>query len=157
MVTRFNEKTWKELEMYKREHRVDKPIFATPIRIKNNVPVKGDVFVFEMRNDLNEIMGISWIKNYIYADKYYPIYSDGNYNRYIYKGQYRISREDMSLDEIKIMNVFDALVFKGYDHVKRGQGIGRMPEKKCKGLKIGEKTLEECVKEMFIERGYLQI
>jgi len=155
MVTRFNYKTWWELQNFKRKNGITNPIYASPIRINQQLPIKGIVLVLEMRNDINKIMGVSLIMNYIYADRHYHIYSEGNYNRYIYKGKYRIDREEMNIKEEKIMQLLDAIVFKGYDHVKRGQGIARLPEKKSKGIKIDNKSLGKCIKDMFIERNYV--
>ena len=51
------------------------------------------VFVIEMNNERNKIEGIGLIKNRIETLQKYYIYSEQNYNRYIYKGEYRIGRE----------------------------------------------------------------
>jgi hypothetical protein len=64
----------------------------------------------------------------VFADKYYKIYSDGNYNRYTYKSTYRIDVSELSEQEKKIVAIFHVLLFKCIRHVKRQQGITKMPD-----------------------------
>ena len=81
------------------------------------------MFILEMNNDENSVKGVGLVKNAIMIGQYYKIYSEGNYNRFTYKGDYRIDRKDMTEEEEKIMTIFDVLLFKGETHLKRGQGI----------------------------------
>jgi len=127
-TTRFNNQTLSEnAHYYRREINENGCLYGSPIRMKGHIHVKADVMVLEMNNSENKIVGIGWIKNYVYMDKYYKIYSDGNYNRYIYKGKYRIQRHEFHEDEMKIIEVLEYLLFYGSKHSKRGQGICEIP------------------------------
>ena len=149
MVTRFNTKTWNEFLRYRDKKDIKGYIYGTPVRIKNNIPVDEILIVFEMHNDLNKVMGISLVKNYLRMDKIFSIYSDNNYNRYVYYGKKRVDREAMTEQENKIMEIFDIILFKGYTHLKRGQGISLIPEKLYNKYKIDDKTLTECLMKIF--------
>jgi hypothetical protein len=84
------------------------------------------MFVLEMNNDTNKIIGIGMVRNHPYVNKY-SVYSEGNYNRYVYVGKTRIDRESMTEEEERIMTVFDILCFTGNKHMKRGQGLKSFP------------------------------
>ncbi len=155
MVTRYNNETWGQLLTY-RENQIESGgmglhdcIYCAPIRVKESIPVNELMIVFEMNNDTNEVMGLGLVKNYVYADKKYPIYKDKNYHRYIYKGKYRIKREDMKEKEEIYMKIFDLLLFKGKTHLKRGQGLSEIPEKLYGNIKIGKDPIINLIREMF--------
>ena len=84
------------------------------------------MFVLEMNNDTNQIVGIGMVKNRAIRDKY-KVYENGNYNRYVFVGNNRIDRTDMNDDEESVMQLFDRLCFKGNRHMKRGQGLRSFP------------------------------
>jgi hypothetical protein len=84
------------------------------------------MFVVEMNNDLNRIMGIGFVRNRPYVRKY-AVYSNMNYNRYVYVGKYRIDRAEMSVAEEFVMKWLDLVCFKGANHMKRGQGMTAFP------------------------------
>jgi len=84
------------------------------------------MFILEMNNDTNQIMGIGLVRNHPILNKYH-VYDNGNYNRYVYVGKNRIDRADMSEKEEQIMKVFDILCFTGNRHMKRGQGLKSFP------------------------------
>ena len=126
-TTRFNTKTWNENEKWREKNDWKGCIYGTPTQISEKVVPLTPIFILEMHNDENLIQGIGLIKNAVSVDRYYKIYSEGNYNRYTYKSEYRIGRKDMTEYEEKIMTIFDTLVFKGEKHLKRGQGIIAVP------------------------------
>jgi len=127
-TTRFNSRTWEENKQWREKNKHEGCIYGSPMRIKENIYVGDLVFILEMNNDINKIEGIGIIKNTVYADKSYRIYKDGNYNRFIYKSDYRIDRKQLTRYEEKILELFDILVFKGSKHLKRGQGITQIPK-----------------------------
>lgn len=126
-TTRFNEKTWKENCRWREKNNWKGCIYGTPKQVSESISLFVPMFILEMHNDENLIQGIGLIKNAVSVDRYYKIYSEGNYNRYTYKSEYRIGRKDMTEYEEKIMTIFDTLVFKGEKHLKRGQGIIAVP------------------------------
>jgi hypothetical protein len=84
------------------------------------------MFVLEMNNDTNKIIGIGMVRNHPVVNKY-SVYSEGNYNRYVFVGKTRIDRSEMDEEEERIMKVFDILCFTGNKHMKRGQGLRLFP------------------------------
>lgn len=130
VTTRFNTKTWEERNQWLEKHQWKGAIYGLPLRVKENV--KSTMIVLEMHNDDNEIKAISLVKKTLVSDKAYHIYSDGNFNRYIYKSRYRIILSDieatMTPYDKKIITIFNQLLFKGACHFKRQQGITAVPD-----------------------------
>jgi hypothetical protein len=126
VTSRFNTKTWQENETFRKTHPNIKCIYGAPDPIKRDIPIDTSLFVLEMNNDTNKIVGIGKIENRPSRTNY-RIYSDGNYNRFKYVGNQHISREEMTEEEDEIMQVFDILCFKGNRHMKRGQGLKAFP------------------------------
>jgi hypothetical protein len=127
--TRFNNYTWNENLNYRNKIHHDGCIYGCPQSISTKIPEESLLYIFEMNNSLNRIEGIGVIKNKIYYDNYYKIYSDGNYNRFVYRSNYRIDREHLEVNYPDILTLFELLLFKGKTHLKRGFGITRVPEK----------------------------
>jgi hypothetical protein len=127
-TTRFNNDTFKQ----NRDYCINKSnlYYGTPIPMKDKIKKDYFVFVLEMNNDENKIMGLGIIKNTIInQSKNHLIYKDRNYNRFIYKGYSRIDRSQIK-DEysIKVFEILDLLLFKGSRHIKRAQGITELPD-----------------------------
>ena len=120
-TTRFNTNTLAENQVYRKSHPKLKCIYPSPEIIAPNIPIDSILFVLEMNNDANQIIGIGIIKNRV--QKRQNVYNDHNYNRYAYMGSTRIDRTEMSEEEDRIMRVFDILCFKGARHLKRLRGI----------------------------------
>ena len=76
------------------------------------------------------MMGIGLIKNKRQADKTYLVHdisnSTCNYNRYIYKGDRRLAREELPEE---IIDIFDKILFKGKSHLKRLRGLSVVTSK----------------------------
>ncbi len=125
--TRFNTDTFKQNEAWRKNNQHVGCIYGTPVRMKDDIFVNSVVIVLEMQNDINKIVGIGIIRNSIEKDKRYNIYEWGNYNRYTYKGDYRISRGELRAHEEKVLTILDMLCFKGSRHLKRGSGITSLP------------------------------
>ena len=151
-VTRFDNKTWEELQSYKNKYEINETsyLYPVPLRIKDTVPIKKYILVLEMNNSLNKIMGISYVLNYLKLDKYYDVYSDKNYNRYTYKGNKRIGREHMNRITELIIQIFEEILFKGKGHCKRGQGITSIPDNKYNKYKINNESLDNYLLSIFI-------
>jgi len=126
LTSRFNNNTWSENEKFRTTHPNFNCIYCSPDPITQNIPVDSVIFILEMNNDTNKIMGIGMIRNHPVLNKFF-VYDNGNYNRYVYIGKNRISRTDMSEEEEKVMQIFDILCFQGNRHMKRGQGLKSFP------------------------------
>jgi hypothetical protein len=150
-TTRFNNETYNQNKRWRKNNAFNGSIYGTPLMIKDNIPLNRNVFILEMHNDVNEIKAIGFIKNKIIFDKKYKIYDWGNYNRYIYRGKYRIKKSNLLKDELFILKILEKLVFKGSRHLKRGQGITQMPLWIINNKHIN--FINE-IKKMFINRNY---
>jgi hypothetical protein len=128
-TTRFNTQTWAERERWLERKQWSGCIYGTTVRAN---PALGPMLiVLEMHNDDNEIKAVSLVRNSpVSDDKSYQIYSDYNYNRYIYKSPYRIvfNQIELTLLEKKIIAIFNQLLFKGACHLKRSHGITAVPD-----------------------------
>lgn len=127
MITRFNNTTWGELTEYKRTHEIEGAFYGVPRRVASIIPLKSKLIVLEMNNDTNTIMGVGLIKNFVKMDQVHPIYTWGNYHRFTYTGKRRISRDQFTRDEQVLIEKMEDKVFKGKGHLKRGQGIQKVP------------------------------
>jgi len=156
LTTRFNNYTFNENKIFKQKHNFEGCIYNVPQEISPKIPILSKVFVFEMNNEENKIMGIGYLKNKPNFRKRRIIYSDNNYNRYSYIGKYRIDRKELYKDEKEFLKIIEDLVFKGSDHIKRGQGFISIPEKKinkiCKIKKHFKKELLNFLINIFLDK-----
>jgi hypothetical protein len=126
MTSRFNNKTFREMREYCRDSKSAKVVYGSPKEISMYVPRDTIMFILEMNNDMNRIMGVGLVKNNPYPNKHI-IYEDGNCNRYNFVGKYRIDREEMTENEEWIFKALDIICFTGCRHQKRNQGITIFP------------------------------
>ena len=150
-TTRFNDFTWAENCKIRQLNTNAKCIYATPIQITSRIVLDSNVFVLEMNNDKNQIMGVGLIKNHPVAGKY-VVHSVPNYNRFVYIGKWRIDREDMTEAEMEIIYLLEAICFRGINHSKRGQGITELPMKLQYKSHLLGLDLIECICNMFKSR-----
>lgn len=142
-TTRFNHKTFEENTIYRNKCNFKGCIYGVPKTVSVHIPSNSNMFVIEMLNISKgqpdapgKIMGIGLIKNKINFKRRHRIYSDQNYNRYCYIGRCRVDRDDMSDTELIDLKIFEDMVFRGYAHLKRGQGITSVPQSKLIDKKI---------------------
>ena len=136
MTTRFNNKSHTEMLNYCKNIKGIKCIYGVPREISAYVTKDTIMFVLEMNNEENKIMGIGMLRNTAFPNRY-GVYEDGNYNRFSYLGKTRINRDEMTIEENDILTAFDIICFKGRHHQKRCQGITMFPPdilEKCKKM-----------------------
>lgn len=126
MTSRFSNETLEENKKYRESLSKVKCIYCCPDAIARSIPYESTLYVLEMNNSQNKIVGIGKIKNVPKLQKYI-VYNENNYNRYQYIGKQRIDRDEMDDEEEEIMQLFDNWCFKGMGHMKRGQGIKSFP------------------------------
>lgn len=154
MTTRFNTYTANENSKYRKQKLPNGCIYGTPVMVSNQIHTESKLFVLEMNNDENKIIGIGLTLNKPQFNKH-RIYNDLNYNRYSYVGKYRISREEMNEQEEILMQIFDKLCFEGKYHMKRGHGMTAFPMKilyRCRKIVDLVKSVEEMFKKRIIKR-----
>jgi len=150
MTSRFNEETWEQNKEFRKRHPEYGCAYGCPDPVSKDIPLDTILFVLEMNNDTNQIMGIGIIKNRpsIMGTHIYP---NGNFNRYVYSSDQRIDREEMTDEEDQIMTVFDILCFTGNKHMKRGQGLKAFPADMLYRMS-SIKDMVEFIRQMFKRR-----
>ena len=147
--TRFNDETWFENMEWRFKNNWLGCIYGTPFPVKENIPHNEIMFVLEMNNDNNTIMGIGMIKNQSYIKKF-RIYENDSYNRYGYVGKYRIDRNEILPEDEIIFQVLEKLCFYGAGHLKKMPGIKGFPiDKIYKLKKLKNLDLVEYITNMF--------
>jgi hypothetical protein len=154
-TTRFNNTTFAENMAY-REKTKEAVLYGSSIRIHEKYSIGCTMFVFEMNNEKNQIEGIGVIKNQVFHEKRYKIYSESDYNRIIYRGSHWLSRDQLlELDE-EIVEIFEKMLFKGKSHLKRQSGITVVTEKLTKKWEQELDHLKRRIRYMFIGQFKLE-
>ena len=147
--TRFNNSTLEENQKYRIKTN-NACIYCSPQRMSPKIKLDSLVFIVEMNNELNQIEGIGLIKNTVKLDKYFKVYEICNFNRYVFKGKYRISREELIRYNSLLVEILDNLLFKGKTHLKRGSGITTITDKLLKTERCKDLDIKTIIKEIFI-------
>jgi hypothetical protein len=149
LTGRYNNETWDATVNYRSKKKLQ-CIYAPPCPISEKIDLNSPVFVIEMNNELNQIMGIGLIKNNPITNKVYRVQLDTNCNRYIYIGDYHISREIIEDYNPLLIYVLDEILFKGYTHSKRGSGLTKIPEKVLKLDICKDIDIKKEIRQIFI-------
>jgi hypothetical protein len=125
-------------------------MYCTPLELSPKIAYDTPVFVIEMNNSINQIAGIGLIKNKVAVDRYYKVHEDGNNNRYIYIGNYYLTREFINRCNPFLVEILEHILFKGKTHSKRGCGLSLIPEKVLKFDICKENDIKKEIKDLFI-------
>ena len=130
MTTRFSDYGFTENKDWRENRAMKGCIYGTPKMVSPKVNDGVAMFVIEMNNNRNRIEGVGFVVNRPCEDNYKRrIHADGNLNRYIYEGVYRIDKSDITEEyHKKVIWVLEMLLFKGARHSKRSIGVTRLPE-----------------------------
>jgi hypothetical protein len=148
LSTRFNDETWDQNKEYRKKKNIS-CLYGSVQELSRKITYNSVVFVVEMNNSKNRIEGIGLIRNRPVYDKYYKVYTNGNYNRYIYISNYHIDRETLLIHNKNIVDALDYVLFKEKTHMKRGDGHTTIPEKLLKHEKCKELDIPREIKELF--------
>ena len=156
VTSRFNNDTWSESCKYRQQQQQQQHqnqpsqcIYGAPLRMTEKIPLNSLVFVVEMNNSTNKIEGVGLIRNMIQTDKYHKVYEVNNYNRYIYKGEHHIMREQLIQQNPRLVECLDHVLFKEKTHLKRGSGFTLIPEKLLTHRIWQETNLQHELKRIF--------
>ena len=128
-ITRFNNETLYQRKLWCDRHNFTGSIYGSPVKINSKILPETRLIVLEMNNSINKIVGIGIVYNKLrYNNHKYKIYSDNNYNRYIYKSDKSFDISSIEKLDKQIIEQLELLLFKGRRNYKRGQGIQRLPE-----------------------------
>ena len=109
LTTRFNNATYQQNSRVRKENEEIGCIYGSPMAINEKYTSFDSLsFMIEMNNEANRIEGIGLIRNRICFDRRFQIlYDNGNYNRYIYKGSYRLDRLVIEENEDEATNIIN--------------------------------------------------
>jgi hypothetical protein len=110
---------------------------------------KSLVFIVEMNNSQNKVLGIGLIRNLHVTTKTYKIYESGNFNRYVFVGKYRVDRSELPAD---LLQILDHILFKERTHLKRGSGITTIPDKLFRHEICCERDVKQEILETFLNK-----
>jgi hypothetical protein len=148
--TRFNNQTYEENHSYRIKYNIP-VIYGAPREICSTYPIGATILVAEMNNETNEIVGIGCIKNRVAYDKRYRIYSNPDYNRITYKGNYWLSREQCIQLAPELVEILENILFKKKSNLKRFQGITILKDKIfTHWLEYDKKNLIVMAKQVFV-------
>lgn len=150
VTTRFTNLTWDINKAYRSKHNCC--IYGSPQEITPKILHDSLVFVVEMNNSTNKIEGIGLIRNKPLLDKYYKVYDEGNYNRYVYRSNYHIGRETLISYNPELVENMDYILFKEKTHLKRGAGFITVPDKLLHHEKCNKMNIKEEIKQLFLRR-----
>jgi hypothetical protein len=147
--TRFSNDTYKENKEYRKKYNIP-VIYGPEFKIRNIYSPGSLLFVAEMNNNTNKIEGIGLIKNVLVTDKKYKMYQNNYYNYYIYRGNYWLSREQLTLLDSEINEILDDILFKGKSNLKRLSGITVLTDRLFTNWNYELKTLKMKIKTAFL-------
>ena len=144
-TTRFTSFTYLQNIRTKDKYNIEGALYGTTLSLPHIVFPEKYVFVLDMNNTINKIMGIGIIKNKLSNEPKIKIYDNPAFNNFIYKSKYYIPLIDIHnhneyYDYIQknwqnfICDEFETNLFYGKAHLKRGGSYTRFPLKKTKKI-----------------------
>ena len=140
-TTRFDSYTYQQNQRFKEsiiwkgeEHG---SLYSTTTKLPVSASKNKYLFILDMNNTTNKIMGIGFIKNLLAKEQELHVYDNPCFNNYIYKSQYYLSLVDNNIVPQNskssitdfIIDEFELRLFFGKSHLKRGGGYTRFPYK----------------------------
>ena len=129
-TVRFNNNTYNENLNWKKRKEFVGCAYGLDKPLSLKIPKSKEIYVIEMNNETNEIMGIGKISNVIKYANRSRMYEDERRNNFIYKSKYWISKTDIIKTQPKgniVIELLENMLFKGAKHFKRGQGCVILP------------------------------
>ena len=127
-TVRFNNKTYIENIEWKKRKNFTGCAYGLDKKISPNVNLNKTIYVIEMNNSINKIMGIGKIKNK--SPFRSRMYKEERFNKFIYKSKNFINRLDIIKYKFRgeiVLKFLENILFRGYSHFKRGQGCIILP------------------------------
>jgi hypothetical protein len=136
-TTRYNSYTYLQNQRFKENklNGFNGAIYSTTMPFPVSTSMEKYLFVLDMNNTTNKLMGISLLKNRLAKDQTLNVYSDPTFNNYIYKTKFYIDFSCVKLEEswkLFIENELERCLFYGKSNMKRGGSFTRFSLKKLK-------------------------
>jgi hypothetical protein len=129
LTTRFNNATFENNCRYREINSDIGCIYGSPLLLNDKIQLDSLCFIIEMNNEENRIEGVGLIRNRTHSERQSELYSCHNYNRYVYKGKYRLDASIIERHNVELLNLFNTILFKGKSHMKRSSGISKITSK----------------------------
>ena len=129
-TVRFNNATYLENLKWKQRKNHKGCAYGLNKPIAQSVPKGKYIYIIEMNNDINKIMGIGKIKNQVIHTNRSRMYKEERLNQFVYKSRHFISRNTIISTKHKaeiVLRFLENILFYGYKHFKRGQGCVILP------------------------------
>ena len=151
--SRFTNSTWEENESYRTRSDFSGCVYGSPQQMSPKIDPKSLVFVVEMNNSQNKVIGIGLVRNLHVTTKTYKIYDTGNFNRYVFVGKYRVDRSELSSG---LLEILDYILFKERTHLKRGSGITTIPDKLFRHNICCERDVKQEIIDAFLNKFHMK-
>lgn len=138
-TTRFTTDTYFQNQRFKESSQWTGSLYSTMLTFPQNTPDKM-LFVLDMNNTTNKVVGIGLVLNKLSKDQSINIYDNHSFNNYVYKSKYYIQFIDINqcgkyhkfiesswIDFIE--KEFEKILFYGKGNLKRGSSFMRFPRK----------------------------
>jgi hypothetical protein len=147
-TTRFTDITYSENLLYKERKNIKGVVYPCPMKISPKLLLDVPIIVIEMNNSKNEVCGVSLIRNKLVFN-IRNVYSHTTFNRYVYVGKCHLNREMLMRINERLVIILDMLLFKGYSHQKRLQGISLLGDKLLTDERLEGMNIEDELKMIF--------
>lgn len=158
VTTRFNNETYAQNRRFCAKYKY-KSLYSNPHPLPASIPMDATVYVIEMNNTIDKIVGIGKFKNRL---KYnvYNIYETEFYNQNHFVGEDRIGSEEFQEKDKAFIQSLEQQLFFGRGHLKRGHRMLSFPHAKLgtcmkNGLDVIE-TIERIVCENKDKREFIR-
>ena len=136
MTTRYNSETWLQYMNWRKKYNLKESYYySCPFPISNTISIGSTLYILEMHNSLNKIMGMGVVLLKEQDIKHYKIYDNENFNRFHYHSRLYINRDMLSKETlllqngiwISVLELLELVCFKGKRHSKRHMNIAKIP------------------------------
>ncbi len=119
-LAHFNNKTLQQNRDWKKEKEWNGAVYGFQYFIPDKIPYNTYLYIIEMNNDTNQIVGIGFIKKQQHTEWRSRIYKDcQDYNRFVIKSKYHRNRQFLLNKNKKLVFYLENILFKGRSHLKR--------------------------------------
>ena len=139
-TTRFNSYTYVQNQRFKENNDIDGSLYSTMLPFPKNTDDDKYLFVLDMNNTTNQVMGIGFVKNILAKNQNLNMYDDPAFNNYVYKSAFYIPIANNECIEPAwndfMASEFHKYLFFGKTHLKRGGSFSRFPMKYMKMIHL---------------------
>lgn len=119
-LAKFNNNTLKQNRDWKIKKKWKGAVYGFETFPPEFIPLNSWIFIIEMNNETNHIVGIGLIQNTFRPELRSRIYNPNQiYNNYVFKSPYHIQRNILIQKNSKAISFLENILFKGYTHLKR--------------------------------------